>query len=158
MTRPAPSSLRAALSPCGSMRALFCAFHALAVDDAVCRAGLAANLLAAGHIERMMHGEKNVTWAGEIKWFAKSSGTTADKSKFIPVSEESLEDSHYKAATDVLTMYYNFNPESGLLTGNSPGCWVGGCLAPVCWAGGWVPGCWGAAAGAAVTLSVVLAV
>jgi hypothetical protein len=52
-----------------------------------------------------------------ISWFAKSSGNTSDKSKFIPVSEESLQDCHYQAAKDVLTFYYNFNPDSDLLTG-----------------------------------------
>ena len=68
-------------------------------------------------IEKMMEGEQNLLWNSPIKWFAKSSGTTSDKSKFIPVSEESLEDCHYKAAKDVLTMYYKFNPDSELLTG-----------------------------------------
>jgi hypothetical protein len=70
-------------------------------------------------IERMMHGEKNVTWAGEIKWFAKSSGTTADKSKFIPVSPESFEECHFKAGKDVLTFYCNNYPETLLFTGKS---------------------------------------
>src|SRR5690606_35775166 len=59
----------------------------------------------------------NVLWNTPVYWFAKSSGTTSDKSKFIPVSDESLEDCHYKAAKDVLTMYYAFNPDSDLLTG-----------------------------------------
>jgi hypothetical protein len=70
-------------------------------------------------IERMMQGEKNVTWAGEIKWFAKSSGTTADKSKFIPVSPESFEECHFKAGKDVLTFYCNNHPETLLFTGKS---------------------------------------
>ncbi|NML20163.1 GH3 auxin-responsive promoter family protein [Pseudoflavitalea sp. G-6-1-2] len=69
------------------------------------------------YIQRIMEGEQNLLWNTPITWFAKSSGTTSDKSKFIPVSEESLEDCHYKAAKDVLTMYYHFNPESDLLTG-----------------------------------------
>jgi len=69
------------------------------------------------YIERMMNGEQNVLWNTPVYWFAKSSGTTSEKSKFIPVSDESLEDGHYKAAKDVLTMYYAFNPESDLLTG-----------------------------------------
>ncbi|HZI54864.1 MAG TPA: GH3 auxin-responsive promoter family protein, partial [Chitinophagaceae bacterium] len=59
----------------------------------------------------------NVLWNTPIYWFAKSSGTTSDKSKFIPISEESLEECHFKGAKDVLTLYYNFNPESELLTG-----------------------------------------
>lgn len=69
------------------------------------------------YIERMMRGEQNLLWNSPITWFAKSSGTTSDKSKFIPVSEESLEDCHYKAAKDVLTMYYKYNPNSAMLTG-----------------------------------------
>jgi len=69
------------------------------------------------YIERIMNGEQNILWNTPIYWFAKSSGTTSDKSKFIPVSDESLKDSHYKAVKDVLTMYYQFNPDSELLTG-----------------------------------------
>ena len=69
------------------------------------------------YIERCMNGEQNLLWNTPIYWFAKSSGTTGDKSKFIPVSDESLEECHYKAAKDILTMYYQFNPESALLTG-----------------------------------------
>ncbi len=76
------------------------------------------------YIQRMLEGEQNILWNTPIRWFAKSSGTTSDKSKFIPVSEESLEDCHYKAAKDTLTMYYNFNPESELLTGK--GLVIGG--------------------------------
>ncbi len=69
------------------------------------------------YIERIMHGEQNLLWNSPIFWFAKSSGTTSDKSKFIPISNESLEDCHYKAAKDILTMYYQFNPNSEILTG-----------------------------------------
>ncbi|MBS1606918.1 MAG: GH3 auxin-responsive promoter family protein [Bacteroidetes bacterium] len=76
------------------------------------------------YIQRIMNGEQNILWNTPINWFAKSSGTTSDKSKFIPVSEESLQDCHYKGAKDVLTMYYNFNPESDLLTGK--GLVIGG--------------------------------
>jgi len=76
------------------------------------------------YIERMMQGEQNILWNTPVYWFAKSSGTTSDKSKFIPVSEESLEDCHFKAAKDVLTMYYQYNPESALLTGK--GLVIGG--------------------------------
>ncbi len=75
------------------------------------------------YIHRIMEGEQNVLWNTPVYWFAKSSGTTSDKSKFIPVSDESLEDCHYKAAKDVLTLYYSFNPESDLLTGKGL-CWV----------------------------------
>jgi hypothetical protein len=71
------------------------------------------------YILRMMEGEENVLWNTPIKWFAKSSGTTNDKSKFIPVSDESLQDNHYQASKDVLTNYYNNFPSSDLLTGKS---------------------------------------
>ena len=54
-----------------------------------------------------------------IKWFAKSSGTTNAKSKFIPVSMESLEDCHYAASKDLLCMYFNNNENSQLFTGKS---------------------------------------
>jgi hypothetical protein len=76
------------------------------------------------YIERIMNGEQNILWNTPVYWFAKSSGTTSDKSKFIPISDESLEDGHFKAAKDVLTMYYQFNPESELLTGK--GLVIGG--------------------------------
>ena len=76
------------------------------------------------YIQRIMNGEQNILWNTPVSWFAKSSGTTSDKSKFIPVSEESLEDCHFKAAKDVLTLYYHFNPESELLTGK--GLVIGG--------------------------------
>lgn len=69
------------------------------------------------YIERCMQGEQNILWNSPIYWFAKSSGTTSAKSKFIPISDESLEDCHYQAAKDVLTMYYGFNPYSTMLTG-----------------------------------------
>ena len=59
------------------------------------------------YIERMLNGEKNVLWPSEIRWFAKSSGTTNDRSKFIPVSEEALEECHFKGGKDVLTIYFN---------------------------------------------------
>jgi hypothetical protein len=75
-------------------------------------------------IHRIMKGEQNILWDTPVSWFAKSSGTTSDKSKFIPVSEESLQDCHYKGAKDVLTMYYIFNPDSDLLTGK--GLVIGG--------------------------------
>ena len=76
------------------------------------------------YIQRIMDGEQNVLWNTPILWFAKSSGTTSDKSKFIPVSDESLQDCHYKAAKDVLTLYYCYNPDSDLLTGK--GLVIGG--------------------------------
>ena len=70
-------------------------------------------------IERSRKGENNIFWPTPIKWFAKSSGTTSAKSKFIPVSYESLEDCHYAASKDLLCMYLNNNENSQLFTGKS---------------------------------------
>ena len=71
------------------------------------------------YILKMMDGEENILWNTPVNWFAKSSGTTSDKSKFIPISDESLTDNHFKASKDVLTNYYKNFPESDLLTGKS---------------------------------------
>jgi hypothetical protein len=76
------------------------------------------------YIERLMNGEENLLWNTPVNWFAKSSGTTSEKSKFIPVTEESLEETHFQGAKDVLTLYYNAYPESDLLTGK--GLVIGG--------------------------------
>jgi GH3 auxin-responsive promoter len=76
------------------------------------------------YIQRMMDGEKNVLWNTPVTWFAKSSGTTSDKSKFIPISDESLQDNHFKASKDLLSNYYKNFPSSDLLTGK--GLVVGG--------------------------------
>lgn len=70
-------------------------------------------------IERSRQGESNIFWPTPIKWFAKSSGTTNAKSKFIPVSTESLEDCHFKAGKDMLSLYFNNNEESRLFDGKS---------------------------------------
>jgi hypothetical protein len=70
-------------------------------------------------IERSRKGENNIFWPSPIKWFAKSSGTTNAKSKFIPVSSDSLEDCHYAASKDLLCMYLNNNPNSQLFVGKS---------------------------------------
>src|SRR6195952_573190 len=69
------------------------------------------------YIERMLKGEQNVLWPSEIRWFAKSSGTTSDRSKFIPVSEESLEECHFKGGKDLLTIYFNNRPNARMFTG-----------------------------------------
>lgn len=71
------------------------------------------------YIERARQGEPNVFWNTPIKWFAKSSGTTDAKSKFIPVSNEALEDCHFKAGKDMLCLYLNNNENSQLFTGKS---------------------------------------
>lgn len=70
-------------------------------------------------IERTRKGEQNVFWPQQIKWFAKSSGTTNAKSKFIPVSESALEDCHYKGSKDLLCLYLNNNENSELFLGKS---------------------------------------
>ncbi|WP_338731803.1 GH3 auxin-responsive promoter family protein [Mangrovimonas cancribranchiae] len=70
-------------------------------------------------IERSRQGEHNIFWPQPIRWFAKSSGTTNSKSKFIPVSDDSLEDCHYAASKDLLCMYLNNNENSQLFTGKS---------------------------------------
>ena len=69
------------------------------------------------YINRLRKGETNILWPGEIKWFAKSSGTTSDKSKFIPVSKESLEECHFRGGRDVLTIYTYNNPDSKIFSG-----------------------------------------
>lgn len=68
---------------------------------------------------RILKGEQNILWNGEIKWFSKSSGTTAGKSKLIPVSKESLEDCHYKGGKDMLSIYCNNHPNSNIFSGSS---------------------------------------
>ena len=70
-------------------------------------------------ILKMMDGEENILWNTPVHWFAKSSGTSSDKSKFIPISDESLTETHFQASKDVLTNYYKNFPESDLLTGKS---------------------------------------
>jgi len=70
-------------------------------------------------IEKTRKGEQNIFWPSSIKWFAKSSGTTNAKSKFIPVSTEALENCHYKAAKDLLSLYLNNNQDSQLFVGKS---------------------------------------
>ena len=68
-------------------------------------------------IERTRRGEQNLFWPSTIQWFAKSSGTTNAKSKFIPVSQEALEDCHLKAGKDMLCLYINNNEDAGLFNG-----------------------------------------
>ncbi len=69
------------------------------------------------YIERSRKGESNILWPTPIKWFAQSSGTTNARSKYIPVSPESLEDCHYAASKDLLCMYLNNNEGSHLFSG-----------------------------------------
>jgi len=76
------------------------------------------------YIEQIMNGEEAVLWNTPVEWLAKSSGTTSDKSKFIPLTKESIEDNHFQASKDVLTNYYHAWPDSDLLTGK--GLVIGG--------------------------------
>ena len=71
------------------------------------------------YIDRIRMGEQNILWPSEIKWFAKSSGTTADKSKFIPVSKESLENCHFRGGRDIIVLYTTNFPGQSLFTGKA---------------------------------------
>lgn len=72
-----------------------------------------------GAIDRMRHGERDVLWPGRVKWYAKSSGTTNDKSKFIPVSSEGLQKIHYAGGYDSVALYLRNNPKSRLFDGRA---------------------------------------
>ena len=72
-----------------------------------------------GYIDRMRQGERNVLWPGQVRWYAKSSGTTNDKSKFIPVSRETLHDTHYAGGTDAVVWYLRNNPQSRIFDGKA---------------------------------------
>lgn len=72
-----------------------------------------------GYVDRMIKGEQNLLWPSDIKWFAKSSGTTSDRSKFIPVSIEALEECHYQGGKDMLTIYCHNRPNNKVFTGKS---------------------------------------
>jgi hypothetical protein len=65
----------------------------------------------------MVNGEENILWPSHIKWFAKSSGTTSDRSKFIPVSDEALEDCHYKGGKDLVSIFCNNRPDTNVFKG-----------------------------------------
>lgn len=69
------------------------------------------------YVNELRKGARDLLWPGEIKWFAKSSGTTSDKSKFIPVSKEALEDCHFRGGKDVLAFYTVFHPDTGIFSG-----------------------------------------
>ena len=72
-----------------------------------------------GHIDRMRHGESDVLWPGRVRWYAKSSGTTTDKSKFIPVSRQALHDTHYRGGTDAVVWYLRNNPRANMFAGKA---------------------------------------
>ena len=81
-----------------------------------------------GDIDRMRHGESNVLWPGQIRWYAKSSGTTNDKSKFIPVSPDGLHGIHYAGGFDTVALYLRNNPKSRMFDGK--GLILGGSHSP----------------------------
>ena len=81
-----------------------------------------------GDIDRMRQGESDILWPGRVKWYAKSSGTTNDKSKFIPVSPDGLKHVHYKGGADVVAMYLRNNPQSRMFDGK--GLILGGSHSP----------------------------
>ena len=81
-----------------------------------------------GQIDRMRHGESDVLWPGRVKWYAKSSGTTNDKSKFIPVSSEGLKRIHYAGGRDSVALYLRNNPQSRMFDGR--GLILGGSHSP----------------------------
>lgn len=70
-------------------------------------------------IDRMRQGERDVLWPGQVRWYAKSSGTTNDKSKFIPVSSQGLHDTHYAGGRDAVVWYLANNPQSSLFDGKA---------------------------------------
>lgn len=78
------------------------------------------------YIERMLAGEKNVLWPGLCRWFAKSSGTTSDKSKYIPVTQDALRKTHMRGGTDVVVIYLALNPNSQMMNGKGKGLILGG--------------------------------
>jgi len=93
-------------------------FHSIKnYEDFVNRVPVTDYTQVQAQVERSKAGEKNILWPGDIKWFAVSSGTTSARSKYIPVSDQSLEDCHYAASKDLLCMYLNNNPQSRLFTG-----------------------------------------
>ncbi len=71
------------------------------------------------YIKRMMLGEKDVLWSGQVKWFSKSSGTTSDKSKFIPVTTQNLKACHLRGTFDTMTLLYNSKPDSKIFAGKN---------------------------------------
>ena len=81
-----------------------------------------------GYVDRMRHGEKNIIWPGQVVWNAKSSGTTNDKSKFIPVSKDGLHHIHYQGGTDAVALYLRSNPQSNFFSGK--GLILGGSHSP----------------------------
>lgn len=81
------------------------------------------------YIERMLKGERNVLWPGRCMWWAKSSGTTADKSKYIPVTKDALKRTHMRGGSDVVAIYLGLNPASSVINERGKGLILGGSFA-----------------------------
>ena len=88
-------------------------------DDFVKRVGVNTYEELKGYIQRMREGEADILWPGKVRWFAKSSGTTNDKSKFIPVTSDGLKNVHYKGGADVVACYLDANPASRIFSGKA---------------------------------------
>ncbi len=88
-------------------------------DDYVGRVPLCTYDDIAPYVDRMRRGESGVLWPGVVKWYAQSSGTTADRSKFIPVTAQALRDTHYRGGTDAVALYLRNNPASRMFDGKS---------------------------------------
>lgn len=73
------------------------------------------------YVDRLRNGEQNLLWPSRILWFAKSSGTTGEKSKYIPVSSEAMDDCHFKGGKDLLSIYCNNNPDTLIFDGKTLG-------------------------------------
>lgn len=97
-------------------------------EDFACRVNINTYEELKEFIQRMREGESDVLWKGKVNWYAKSSGTTNDKSKFIPVSREGLKDIHYLGGKDCIASYLHINPRSKMLSGK--GLILGGSHAP----------------------------
>ncbi len=71
------------------------------------------------YIDKMMHLEENQLWPGKVQWFAKSSGTTNDKSKYIPISDHNLFENHVTASWDAISILYRNQPDSKIFDGKN---------------------------------------
>lgn len=103
--------------------------HMTSYDDYRCRVPLQTYDDIKPYVERMRQGEQGVLWPTPVRWFAQSSGTTNDKSKFLPVSREALRDIHYRGGMDCVALYLRSNPQSRFFSGK--GLILGGSHRPL---------------------------
>ena len=71
------------------------------------------------YIERILKGEQNILWPTDVRWFAKSSGTTSDRSKFIPITKEALDECHFRSGKDIYAVFSDQNPDTKIYTGKT---------------------------------------